>query len=177
MLNWQNFIIKAISIGFFVHFIQWLMIGIKSGGLGPASFYFLISGCPSLVTAVSLWKAPNIGIPIAIIRSMTGIYFAIGFGHFLTFKNALIPDVYPPFIWTWPSVFFLISIIFLVFIAVTGNIYRNKSSQNANISLNRKFLPNLIVILLGLGLIFSFWIILRLIELKYSLAKFFMGIF
>ncbi len=142
MNNSTNIILKIISIGFFLHFLQLLLL-LNSSGFGSFNLLFLVYGGASLITAILLWTFPKVGIAIALIRSIIGIFWAIMLGQFLNLSLIGTPTQLN----IWPSAFFLVSIMLLLYIARTEAIYV-KSNSNMGSSLGK--FPKLILIFLAL---------------------------
>lgn len=145
MANPHNIILKAISLGFLLHFLQ-LSIKLNSGGFVPFNLFFLIYGGASLITAVLLWISPRVGIIIALIRSLIGIFWAIFIGDFLNVGRLSGPDAFN----VWPSAFFFISIILLLYIGRTGAIFQENSTKRNDRASIWKRLPILVLISLAL---------------------------
>lgn len=119
----HNFLLKIIALGFLLHFTQWLYLSLQtSSSMNPLTNpIFLTYAGASLITGILLWTIPKVGIIVAILRSIMGIYFAIKFGQFLNL--GILFSLTPASLGVLPSLFFLIAIILLIYIAFTGKIY------------------------------------------------------
>lgn len=126
----HKFLLKIIALGFLLHFIQlsyvagWFYSHQGDGpfAIGPEPSYLIfVFGGASLITGILLWTIPKLGIIIAILRSIIGIYFAVESGHFLKFE--VLFSLTQESLAIWPSLFFLITITLLTYVTFTGKVY------------------------------------------------------
>lgn len=154
MTNINNILLKIISLGFFLHFIQ-LSFTLNSNGFAPFNLFYLVYGGASLITAILLWVAPKAGIIVALIRSIIGIFWAILMKQFLNLNLIGSKDQ----INVWPSAFFLIATIILIYTSRSRAAYMNKTSSKDS-SLRKEFK----LILIFLALLVLIGIIYTLVE-------------
>ena len=120
----EKLVTKIFGYLFILHFIQWVVIILlpKNEGVWISPPVIFITGVPSLLTAILLLGKPKIGIPIAIFRSIMGIYFATQYHQFLNIDLVLKAGSKFAYdnglMWFWPSLFFLITIIVLSWITI-----------------------------------------------------------
>lgn len=136
----QRMIVNTIGVIYILHFFQWIFYTVDSfqsgtlghGELSPSPegmiFFLIIFGGGSLLAGILLLTVPKVGIPIAFLRSLIGIYFAILLNHFLNL--GLIFTSIEGFLVFWPSAFFLISNLILLYTVLSW--LRRKGKQSTS---------------------------------------------
>jgi hypothetical protein len=127
MTNYQNIILKIISIGFLLHVLNLFILYISAEGYGRI---YLLFGSASLMVIILLWISPRIGVYFGLIRSVIGITWAIFLKHFLNF--GLLKDSMGIYI-LWPSIFFLIASVFFLYFIFRGSFSQENTNTSSNL--------------------------------------------